>query len=275
MELRVFKALWGMTEPQPEALARIAAAGYAGVELLVPPWPPMDPDAQRAAVLASGLPVIPVIISGSADRDAYRRAVDHALTYRPQHHITSHTALDAMEHGEAVDFLGWALELEAEIGVPIGHETHRQHLFFTPWQTAALLRELPALKLVADYSHWVNVAERLLEDRADDMALANRHAIHIHARVGHPEGPQVNDPRAPSNAAAVAAHEAWWREIIRNRAAAGAAVMTITPEYGPPPYMPTVPFTDEPVADLWAVCLWGAGRVRELFAEVTAEPVGS
>jgi sugar phosphate isomerase/epimerase len=232
---------------------------------VVPPFPPVDAADQRRAVLASGLEAIPLIRTFDADHDAYRRAVDAAAAYGPRQ-ITSHTASDAMSHAEAVDFLGFALEVEAEIGIAIAHETHRQHLFATPWQTAAILRELPGLRIVADYSHWVVVAERLLDDRADDIALANRHAMHVHARVGHPEGPQVNDPRSPANALIVAKFESWWRDIFRQRAAQGADRITVTPEYGPPPYMPTLPFSEEPVADLWDVCLWGAGQVRDLFA---------
>jgi hypothetical protein len=228
----------------------------------------MDRDWLRATVLASGLEAIPVVL-GPHTRDAYRAEIEGAAAYGPRQ-ITSHTGLDAWSDGEAVDFLGFALDLERELGIPINHETHRSRILFTPWRTAEILRQLPDLHLVADYSHWVNVAERLLDDRAEDMALANLRVRHIHARVGHPEGPQVNDPRSPANAAAVAAHEAWWSDIMRARLADGSARLTITPEYGPPAYMPTVPFSEAPVTDLWDVCLWGAARMRELFASVMA-----
>jgi sugar phosphate isomerase/epimerase len=266
MDIHLFKSTWGMTEPLPEALERIARAAFDGVEIMVPPEDPLRTAAQRAAVLASGLEVIPLVVARGPGKDLYRAAVEEAASYGPRQ-ITSHTASDAMGDAEAVDFLGFALDLEEEIGIPIGHETHRTRILFTPWRTADILRQLPRLKLVADYSHWVVVAERLLEDRADDMALANRHAIHIHARVGHPEGPQVNDPRAPGSVAALAAHEAWWVDIFRQRALAGADRITVTPEYGPAPYMPTIPFTDEPGAHLWEICVWGAARMRALFAE--------
>jgi sugar phosphate isomerase/epimerase len=271
VELRVFKSTWGMTGPIEAQLEQVAAAAYDGVEVLVPPFPPADPGAQRHAVRASGLEAIPLILTFDGDHDGYRRAVESAASYDPRQ-ITSHTGSDTMSHAEAVELLGFALELEAELGIPIAHETHRQHLFATPWQTAALLRELPALRIAADYSHWVVVAERLLDDRADDVSLANRHAMHVHARVGHPQGPQVNDPRSPANAEAVERFESWWRDIFRQRAVQGAGRVTVTPEYGPPPYMPTIPFTDAPVADLWELCLWGATRVRELFASATDLP---
>ncbi len=100
-----------------------------------------------------------------------------------------------------------------------------------------------------------------------------RHALsradHIHARIGHPEGPQVNDPRAPEWAAQVAAHFGWWDEIVRTRLKAGARYFTFNPEFGPPTYMPTLPHTRQPVADLWDVCLWTAKRFEQRFNELT------
>jgi len=56
---------------------------------------------------------------------------------------------------------------------------------------------VPELLLCADLSHFVVVTETHPADwkltEAID-ALADR-VIHIHARVGYEEGPQVNDPR--------------------------------------------------------------------------------
>lgn len=267
MQLAVFKSTWGMEGEIEAQLHAIAAAGYAGAEMLVPD--DADGPRVRAALGASGLEAIPLVLHYSEDRDAYRREIERAVAMEPAQ-ITSHTSGDWLSNAEAVDFLGWALELERETGVPIAHETHRGHLLATPWQTAAVLRELPDLRIAADYSHWVVVAERLLDDRAGDIELANRHAIHVHARVGSPEAPQVNDPRVPANRDLVERFEAWWAAIMRARIEAGADRLTITPEYGPPPYMPTLPATDEPVADLWEICLWGAGRVRDLHARVEA-----
>ena len=33
----------------------------------------------------------------------------------------------------------------------------------------------------------------------------------------------------------------------------GADVLTITPEFGPPPYMPVEPHTQRPLADAWTI----------------------
>ena len=42
-------------------------------------------------------------------------------------------------------------------------------------------------------------------------------------------------------------------------------VSTLTPEFGPYPYMPTIPFENKPVADLNAICDWMAERERDRF----------
>lgn len=265
MELRVFRSTWGLDRPLGPSLERVAEAGFDGVEVLVPPFPPDEPVEMRQLILSSGLEPIPLILAFTADRDAYRRALDAALEYHPRQ-VTSHTAPDWLDDEAALEFLDFTSGLEREHGVRINHETHRGHLFNTPWQTARLVRARPDLRLAGDYSHWVVVAERLLEDRGEDLAVIAPHVRHIHARVAHPQAIQVNDPRAPEHADAVAAFEGWWAQIFRAQAAAGADRITVTPEYGPPPYMPVKPYTQEPESDLWDVCVWGMHQVRRLFA---------
>jgi hypothetical protein len=105
----------------------------------------------------------------------------------------------------------------------------------------------------------------MLEDHAEVVGLAASRAIHIHSRVGYENGPQVPDPRAPEWAAHLAKFEGWWKMIISEHKKRGEEILTVTPEYGPPTYMQTVPFENKPVADLWDVCLWSAGRCREMF----------
>jgi hypothetical protein len=176
--------------------------------------------------------------------------------------INLHSGRDNMSPGEASAFFEESLRIEAQIGVPVGHETHRGRIFFIPWATAEYLRQFDGLKITADYSHWVNVCERLPDDEADALALANCRAVHIHGRVGYEEGPQVPDPTAPEYAPHLAWHEQQWQQIRRCHEEAGAQVLTFTPEYGPPNYLHTLPHTNVPVADLWQVCLWGATRAR-------------
>ena len=92
-----------------------------------------------------------------------------------------------------------------------------------------------------------------------------QHTVHVHGRVGYAEGPQAPDPAAPEYAGELAWHEKQWKAIWDLREAAGDEIFTFTPEYGPPPYLHTLPRSNEPVADLWNICVWAMQRAREVF----------
>ena len=179
--------------------------------------------------------------------------------------INGHTGSDTWSYTQAEDFYGAALQMETELGVALCHETHRSRYFSTPWNTERILQRFPSLKLTCDYSHWVCVAERLLPDCGEILQLCAEHCGHLHARVGFEEGPQVPDPRAPEWSHHLEVHERWWQQIWKAQEAAGREVSTLAPEFGPPPYMPTMPFTQAPVADLNAICNWMAQRERDRF----------
>ena len=44
--------------------------------------------------------------------------------------------------------------------------------------------------------------------------------------------------------------------------------LLITPEFGPPNYMWTLPHSQVPIADLWEVCLWMAKHIRARWADI-------
>jgi hypothetical protein len=111
----------------------------------------------------------------------------------------------------------------------------------------------------------------MMEEIPEMMALACQRSIHIHGRVGYEEGPQVPHPGAAEYKYQVEAHEAWWDAIVRAQATKGESVITFTPEFGPAPYMPALPFTAQPVSDLWEVCLYMTKRFRERFAQLHAK----
>ena len=81
------------------------------------------------------------------------------------------------------------------------------------------------------------------------QAIASR-IDHIHARVGHAQAPSVGHPFAQEWAEALEAHRRCWRLFGLQRSAASCGPFTITPEFGPDGYLPTLPFTAQPVADL-------------------------
>jgi hypothetical protein len=197
--------------------------------------------------------------------DSLREQMEECVDLEPLF-FNAHSGADTWSLAEAEDFYSQAVDLEKKIGIALSHETHRRRYFGTPWRTAHILRRLPSLRITCDFSHWVCVCERLLPDLGETISLAAQHCHHIHARVGYAEGPQVPDPSAPEYAAELASHEAWWEQIWQSQKDRGYSQSTLTPEFGPPPYMHTLPHTNVPVADVTAVCDWMAKRQHERFA---------
>ena len=95
---------------------------------------------------------------------------------------------------------------------------------------AGYLREVPGLRLCADFSHWMCVHESDLTDQPDAVELACCRADYLHARVGFAEGPQVPHPLAPEYAAELDRHLALWKRILELRRAEGVGRLIVTPE---------------------------------------------
>ena len=271
MRLVLTRHLWGLAERWEDLFPRIRASGYEAIETPVPP--PADRARFRALLDEHGFDYVAMIFTAGAT------VADHVASFREQATaaqelrpllITSHSGRDAWDASAATAFFGQLLGVETALDVPVAHETHRGRVLYNPWITSRLLDEFEALQLCCDLSHWVCVGERLLDGELAIVEQAAQRCLHLHARVGYEQGPQVPDPRAPEYQRHVEAHERWWRLIWEAQAERGRAVSTLTPEYGPPGYLHTLPYTDVPVADLWAICDWQARRAAELFREVAA-----
>ncbi len=274
MKLNLVKSFWEMEGSLHEQMRRIAEAGYVAVE-------GQHLNLGEAEAFLSlrrefKLDYVAMILTDAPDNgvdahlaDMHRKA-EELKRFEPTQ-ITMHSGRDCWTFAEQEQFFTEALELEHQLGIPINHETHRSRAMFTPWTTAALLKRFPELHIVADFSHFVNVCERLPEDQTENLALCIARTRHVHGRVGHEQGPQVNDPRAPEWSRHLAAHESWWDEIVRTRLKADATTFTFNPEFGPPTYMPTLPHTQQPVVNLWDVCLWMAQRFEQRFNNLTGE----
>jgi len=63
------------------------------------------------------------------------------------------------------------------------------------------------------------------------------------------------------------AHEDFWKLIWKSQKARNFEFTTLTPEYGPIPYTPSLPFTNVPVSDLWEITNFEANRLRKNFYE--------
>ena len=207
---------------------------------------------------------------GATHEDTFARQYEEGLALGARQ-VTSHTGADSMLLPQAVAMFERALEIEASHGVPVGHETHRLRVLYSPFTWRDIRTELPDLKTVIDLSHWVNVCERLPVDVSELVESCIDRSIHAHCRVGYAEGPQVNDPRAPEHAVTVEWHESCWSRYLDVRAERGDRV-TFDPEYGPTPYMQTLPYVESAVIDLHDVRSWTTSRIRQLWHELSSRP---
>lgn len=278
MKLTLVRHCWGVdhTHGLEHYLPRWREAGYEAVESSMEFSP--APEALDRFIKSSGWRWIPQIFSneftpGGAVRDhltSLKRQVELYLPYNPLF-FNAHSGADSWSRAEAEDFYGAALAMEKSYGVSICHETHRSRYFGNPWTTKPILEQFPDLKLTCDFSHWACVAERLLPDCEDIIRLAASHCHHLHARVGHEQGPQVSDPRAPEWAHHLATHERWWDIVWASQEQRGLTATTLVPEFGPAPYLPLLPFTKLPVTDLAEVCDWMASREAARFTDRQAQ----
>ena len=268
MELRIFRHLWGITEPWETLFPKIRVLGYFGIEHILPAT--NDRARFRSLLDLHGFDYIAQIVtSGNSVADhikSFQYAVQDARTLNPRT-INCHSGCDWFSEEEARQYFSAVLAVEATLGIPVAHETHRGRILYNPWITERLMKQFPQLKLSCDFSHWVNVCERLLDHETRIIEQCAERCIHIHARVGYEEGPQVPDPRAPEYERHVLAHEEWWNMVWDAQARRGMIESTLTPEFGAPDYMHTIPYTGTPVADLWDICNWQADRQRNQFAQ--------
>jgi sugar phosphate isomerase/epimerase len=248
--------MWGMVPAEHAgALPRMKEAGYDCVSTRAPATlEAVKPIRDLARSL--GLRVLGQFSTFGTDVDAhvasFRDFLPRLRAFEPLL-INSQTGSDFFPHADNVRIMSEMDRIARGEGVVLAHETHRGRGTFCIPATLRLIEELPDTRLTADFSHWCVVHESLLEERRALLDRIIPRVINIHARVGHAEGPQVSHPGAPEWQGAVDAHLAWWDAIVAASRAAGAKHLTVHPEFGPPGYMPTLPFTNQPVADLFSV----------------------
>ena len=269
MQLKLIRHLWGVNEPWEVCFPKMKADGYVGIE--TPLIEAKDQERFASLMKSHGFEYVAMAFTGGDSVSAhvksfeqqFRRAIEQGAIQ-----LTAHTGLDRWAMRDCESFYKEALEIErSHPNLPVAHETHRGRVFYSPWITRPLLEKFGSLKLCCDFSHWVCVAERTNWDESDGaiLRLCAQRCIHIHARVGYPEGPQVPDPSAAEYANELAAHEGWWDAIWRSQRSRGLPSSTVTSEFGPPGYLHTLPHTNMPVADLNQVVNWMSRRVRARF----------
>ncbi len=255
MKLLYTKSRWEMqaTASVADFLARAQADGFDAVEINL-----SAPDATAreiaAMVVDHGLKLVAQIQTAGATPDEHIDSLERRFAFAAETTpllINSHTGRDVFSFAENLRIFERGCELSQVSGITFTNETHRSRPTSSGPETRRFLEALPEMRLNADFSHWVCVHESDLSDQPENVDAAIQRTSHVHARVGFDQGPQVADPLATESQRWTELHLGWWRRIISAREATGDDFLTITPEFGPPPYMPTEPHTQRPLADAW------------------------
>ena len=257
MKTTFYKTLWGMAGTLDEKLAKVKAAGYDGFEDWV-----SDHAVQRPAIERAGIGYVAMVHGDTPE--GFKRELGEAYDCGATK-ATVHFGAPTWSENEMARFLEQALKIAEGVPFQVNFETHRGRGLYEPMHTARLLRRFDTMHVVADLSHWAVVTESLLGAYKEPMDLVFARTRHIHARVGHEEGPQVSDPRSPYWKRQVDAHFGWWDAIRAEHLKRGETEITVDPEFGPANYMP-VDAKGEPTADLWEVSLWMRDALKTRWA---------
>lgn len=272
MEVLSFCPRWGQAHiPWNDFAAMVKDAGYDGVETDIPLFA-KERDIVLDALSKQGLLLIAqhwetVEPDFAQHLEEYEKHLQNMAIAKPLL-INSQTGKDYFSIDENGALLEAASGLTASTGIPVYHETHRGKFSFAAHVTAAYLRQFPELLLTLDISHWVAVAETFLHDQQDAVDLAISRTRHFHARIGHTQGAQVNDPRAPEWQEAMDMYLRCWDKVYSANKNIGREFLTFTAEFGPAPYMPLLPFTKQPVADQWEINAFMAEMVKNRYKKV-------
>lgn len=252
--LTIMATNWGFPGTWDEYCAKAKAAGYDGCEI----WWPTEAKERTAmfeALTKHGLKFGFLWGSGEADfrknQSQFEATLNDIVNAKPIY-INCHSCRDFFTAEQKLQAIAFTTKLSQSSGIPIYHETHRGRALYSAPVTRELIEKNKDLRITLDISHWCNVHESLLADQAETISLVLSRVDHIHARVGHPEGPQVSEPRAPEWENAVKAHFAWWDTVVETKKKEGKSLTVLT-EFGPPDYMPTTPYTRQPLADQWDI----------------------
>jgi len=257
MKIKILSPFWGHEHLEiGQFLQQIQKAGYDGIET----WLPADSKDQRILLdFVEQHNFCLVVHQHEAIGNTFKDFKASFITnlykcaeIRPLL-INSHTGRDYFTNEQLLELVDSAAEFSDRTGILVTHETHRGRMGYSPQMMEILFELNEVFQITADFSHWVCVTESMLENFSGVLNKAISRCKHIHARVGFEEGPQISDPRAPEWDYALQNFLSWWDEIVAVNDLNQTQILPITTEFGPPPYMPLIPFTKKPVANQFEV----------------------
>ena len=266
MKLIFAKSKWELWGATLEAfLQRVKADGFQATEIYLASQPdrPQEVAAQHAR---HGLGLIAQVITDGKTPQEHLEDFERQFALAHQAgalFVNAHAGRDYFPFEDNLRIFQHGIALGEANGLAVNYETHRGRPTFSAVETRRYLEALPELRLTADFSHWMVVHESDLRDQEETLEIAIQRVHYLHARVGHAEGPQVAHPGAPEWKSWTDRHIELWQRILDRRKAEGEGQFYLAPEFGPPAYMPTLPFTNQPLADTWQVNVFMKGLLQE------------
>ncbi|GAB1192969.1 hypothetical protein APSETT444_002170 [Aspergillus pseudonomiae] len=163
----------------------------------------------------------------------YRAQLEIAKTLKP-FKINAHSGevRDGIDHedsdgwsiDQSVEFFTGTLAIDAELGLA--------GMLNTQGKSA---NNDPSLQVTADFSHFVVVCERLLDQGEEDKELLRTiipRVTHIHARIGTTQSSQCPDPTNDVFTEERRFFENSWKQIIQSIVRQTSSPVTFVPEYG-------------------------------------------
>lgn len=270
--IKIFATNWGFSGNTEEFCAKVKQEGYDGIEI----WWPMERAGQdelfsilKKYSLEVGFLCGSLHAGYKENFEEFRSMIDAAVTNTTPKplFINCHSGRDYFSYEENKSFIDHTVKLSMDTGIKICHETHRSRILYAAPVGRYFMENNPGLRITLDASHWCNVSESLLQEQPETMKLAIQRTDHVHARIGHEEGPQVSDPRAPEWQNALNSHLAWWDAVVENKKKNNETITFLT-EFGPPNYMPVLPYTNEPLSDQWAINVHMMHLLRKRYSHV-------
>ena len=266
MEIKIICTYWGCEHlSAKEFLSNVLQNGYDGVEINFPDDElfivEFNAELERIRntinpnfifIAQQVLPNKKETVNEYIDRITQR--LEFLIQLKPNY-INSHTGKDFYDFSDNCKIIEICNQLTRVSGIPIWHEIHRGRFSFHLKTLVSYLDIFPKINLIADFSHFCVVSESDLHDQSDLLSKIYPNIKHIHARIGFEQSPQVNNPFAPEWKTYLEQYLFWWKEIIAIQKNKKSAIFTITPEFGPFPYMPQEPFTKKPLSNQWEINL--------------------
>ncbi|WP_443938911.1 sugar phosphate isomerase/epimerase family protein [Pedobacter sp. MW01-1-1] len=265
---------WGFEDvPWPTFLKQVKESGYSGIE-----WFPFAEKCNVEEVLdllkayTLDYAIVMAVITPYSDYEIYveelRKSLDQLMKIRTESQnplfFSAQTGREFFDELQIQSCIDICTEIENVYQTPIYQETHRNKWSYAVHRVEPILKKNPYLKLTLDVSHWFCVSESYLEDQQLAVERAIAHARHIHARVGSTQSSQVWNPANAEYQEALNAHlKVWdkWIDGMRDK----KYPITITPEFGPVPYMIKGNRTSDLRTEQWQINLWMKNLLQERY----------